>query len=64
MNHNKNKNPHQIAGVKVGDRVKTPLGRIAIILAVRPDGFLDARYEGQHPHLAEVILQPHMLQKL
>ncbi len=64
MQNNKNQNPHQIAGFRVGDRVITPLGRIARITLIRKDGFLDAQYEGRHPMLSEVILQPHSLKKL
>lgn len=45
-------------GFRVGDRVVTPLGRIARIVAFRVDSdYVDCAYEHEHPTLAEVILQ-------
>jgi hypothetical protein len=57
--------PTRIAGFKPGDLVKTPLGRIARITACRTDELLDAKYVGPgSPWSADVILQPHTLEKL
>ena len=61
--HHQPKRPDQIGGFRIGDRVLTPLGRTAIVTACRVDGLIDAKYEHQHPTLAEVILQPHTLKK-
>jgi hypothetical protein len=55
--------PKQVNGFHVGDRVITSLGRIAIITGFRLDGYIDAEYEGRHPTLAAVILQPHLLKR-
>lgn len=51
-------------GFSVGDRVLTPMGRIARITALRDDEYLEGKYEDAHPTLAEVILQPKLLLKL
>ena len=62
--------PHQLPSfvkgangepIRVGDRVKTSLGHFAIIKSFRCDGYVDGEYEGRHPVLAAVILQPHLL---
>jgi hypothetical protein len=58
------KRPENINGFRAGDRVVTSLGRPATIIACRLDGFLDATYDDRHPRLAEVILQPHLLQRV
>ena len=57
------KPPHSIDGFHVGDRVVTPLGRIAKITGFRVDGYIDAEYEGRHPTLSAVILQPQTLKR-
>lgn len=59
-----NKPPEHINGFRIGDRVKTPLGRIARIVGLRCDGYIEGEYEGQHPRLASVILQANQLVKV
>lgn len=54
----------QANGLRAGDRVRTSLGRIAVIVAIRSDGYLDAKYEGWPPTLADVILKPELLVKI
>jgi hypothetical protein len=58
--------PASIGGFRAGDKVITPLGRRAVIIACRVDGFLDAKYtdEPWHPTLAEVILQAQTLTRM
>ena len=51
-------------GFRVGDRVLTPMGRVARVTGLRRDEYLEAAYEDTHPTLAEVILQPKTLRKL
>jgi len=62
--HHPPKKPDQIAGFHVGDRVITPLGRIARISGIRLDGLLDADYEGWHSRDGSVILQPQLLKRI
>ena len=50
--------PDSIKGFRVGDRVRTSIGRIAIITGLRIDGYIDGCYEGQHPSNGAVILRP------
>jgi hypothetical protein len=61
--HNQPKPIQQVNGFKVGDRVVTPLGRIARITGFRQDGYIDAEYEGWHSREGSVPLQPHTLRK-
>jgi hypothetical protein len=61
--HNQPKPPHSVNGFHVGDKVITPLGRIATIVAFRTDGYVDGLYESGHPTLAQVILQPQTLRR-
>lgn len=49
--------PESVRGFRVGDRVVTPLGRVATIVAFRRDSdYCDAVYDGWPPTLADVIL--------
>jgi hypothetical protein len=51
------KAPDQVRGIRVGDTVMTPLGRIAVVTKIRIDGYLDAKYvHVGSPVLADVIL--------
>jgi hypothetical protein len=61
--HHQPTQPKSVNGFHVGDRVVTPLGRIATITGFRVDGYVDAEYEGRHPTLSAVILQPHTLKR-
>ena len=61
--HHQPQRPDQIGGFRVGDRVVTPLGRIARIAGLRVDGLLDADYEGWHSRDGSVILQPSLLKR-
>lgn len=56
--------PEHINGFRIGDRVITPLGRVAVITGFRQDGYIDGKYENQHPVLAAVILQPQLLRRV
>lgn len=62
--HNPPRKPEHIGGYRVGDLVRTPLGRIARITALRSDGMVDAEYEGWHSRDGSVILQPTLLTKV
>jgi hypothetical protein len=49
----------------VGDRVLTPLGKVACVVRVRPDGYLDALYEGKAMQGSPaVVLQPQHVRRL
>jgi len=61
--HHQPRKPDQIGGFRIGDRVITPLGRIAHITGLRVDGLLDADYEGWHSRDGSVILQPSLLRR-
>lgn len=58
--------PEQVRGFRVGDRVVTPLGRIATITKLRgPDSdYCDAVYDGWPPTLADVILNVSLLRRV
>lgn len=61
--HHQPTKPQSLNGLKVGDRVVTPLGRIATITGLRNDGLVDAEYEGWHSRDGSVILQPQLLKR-
>lgn len=57
--------PDHVRGFKPGDLVLTPLNRRARIVAIRIDGYLDAKYiDVGSPTLADVILQADTLRRV
>lgn len=54
----------KLNGFRIGDRVLTPLGRVAIVTGLRDDGYLDARYENWGLTTADTILQAATLQRV
>jgi hypothetical protein len=48
--HIRNKRPGRVDTFKPGDLVRTPLARIARIVASRADGYVDAEYVDQTLH--------------
>ena len=65
MTVKRNHAPEHVRGFRVGDQVLTPLNRRAVIVGIRVDGYLDARYlDVGSPTLADVILQAETLRRI